>query len=91
MSKLINGKSILVAAALGGFLLFTGAPATRAQDHDRDRQCEQRIHKAEAKLQKEIERHGEQSRQAEKRRHELEQVRQSCHRDHDHDHDNDRH
>jgi hypothetical protein len=87
--KLTNGKSAVLAAALGGVLLFAGAPATRAQDHGRDEKCEQRIHKAEAKLQKEIARHGEQSRQAEQRRQELEQVRQSCHRDHDHD--NDRH
>jgi len=83
--KLTNGKFAMLAAALGGVLLFAGAPATRAQDHDRDEKCEQRIHNAEAKLQKEIARHGEQSRQAEKRRHELEQVRQSCHRDHDND------
>lgn len=85
MPKLTNGKSILLAAALGGVLLFAGAPAARAQY--REDQCEQRIRKAEANLHQEIARHGERSPQAERRRHELEQVRESCHRDHDRDHD----
>lgn len=81
MPRLTNGKSILLAAALGGVLLFAGAPAARPQY--REDQCEQRIRKAEANLHQEIARHGERSPQAERRRHELEQVRERCRRDRD--------
>jgi len=83
MSHKVNRwKNILFAAALGILLLVGGVARTQASD--RDRQCQQRIHRAEEKLQTEINRHGEHSRQAEKRRHELEQVRRSCGGDRDH-------
>jgi hypothetical protein len=42
--------------------------------------CERRIHQAEENLRVAIERHGEHSRQAEKRRHELDEVHRSCDR-----------
>ena len=42
--------------------------------------CERRIRNAEMHLQQAVQRHGQHSRQAETRRHELERARQSCHR-----------
>ena len=54
---------------------------------DRDDKCERRIHQAEEKLRDAIHRHGENSKQAHKRREELEDVRRRCGRDRDHDHD----
>ena len=66
-----------------------------AQARDRDDKCEKRVHKAEVNLQKAERRHGANSRQAQNRRHELEEARERCrHREHDgdrdHDHDHDR-
>ena len=82
MSHNVNRwKNILFVPALGLLLLAGGVARTQASDNDRH--CEQRIHKAEEKLRKEIDRHGEQSRQAEKRRHELEEAKRSCGGDHD--------
>jgi hypothetical protein len=53
-----------------------------------DERCERRVHQAEEKLRQAIDRHGEHSKQAHKRREELENVRRSCgYHDHDHDHD----
>ena len=69
-------KNFLFVLALGVLLLISGAILTRAADHDSN--CRKRIHKAEEKLRKEIDRHGERSQQAEKRRRELEEVRRSC-------------
>jgi Flp pilus assembly protein TadB len=61
-----------------------------AQARDRDDKCEQRIHKAEENLRKAERKHGPNSRQVQKRRHELEEAREHCRhvgdRDHDHDH-----
>ena len=74
-------KSILFVPALGVLLLAGGVARTQASDNDR--QCQQRIHRAEEKLRKEIDRHGEHSRQAEKRRHELEEAQRSCGGDRD--------
>ena len=72
------------AVFLAGVFMVSSAGMLMARDHD-DR-CEQRIHKAERNLQKEVDRHGEHSRQAEKRRHELEEAREKCGHDRDHDH-----
>jgi len=66
----------------------SGALLAIDRDHDRDRKCEEKIHKAEDNLQKAIRKHGEHSRQAKQKRHQLEEARERCHdRDHDHDHD----
>jgi len=81
-------KSILFVPALGVMLLAGGVARTQASDNDRH--CDQRIHKAEDNLRKAVDRHGEHSSQAEKRRHELEESKRSCGGDHDHDHDHDR-
>jgi len=80
-------KTTLLAAVFGAFLLVGSVAPALARD--RDDECRERIHKAEARLRHEIERHGEHSRQAEKRRHELERARERCGRDRDRDHDHD--
>jgi hypothetical protein len=55
---------------------------------DRDDRCERQVRKAELNLEKAVRRHGEHSRQAEQRRHQLEEARERCHHgDHDRDHD----
>jgi hypothetical protein len=80
------GKTIL-CAMLGASLTAGVAMPARADD-----KCSRDIHKAEENLQKAVQKHGEHSRQAEDRRHQLEAVRERCKaHDHDHDHDNDHH
>jgi hypothetical protein len=59
------------------------APAALAEEHH-DR-CEQRIHNAEAKLHRAIRKHGEDSKQARRRREDLERARHECGMDRDHD------
>ena len=82
MSHKVNRwKNILLVAASGVLLLVGGVARTQAGDSDR--QCQQRVHRSEEKLRKEIDRHGEHSRQAERRRHELEEARRSCGGDRD--------
>jgi hypothetical protein len=78
-------------AALVIFAFLGGAVPTRAldRDHDNDRKCEQRIRNAENKLQQAIRKHGERSRQAQNRRHDLEEARERCRRAHDRDRDHD--
>lgn len=57
-----------------------------ARADDRDRKCERRIHQAEEKLRDAVNRHGEGSRQAQKRREQLEEERRRCGDRHDMDH-----
>ena len=99
---MLTGKlreTALLATVFGAFLLvgcgphygrrsgLGGVAPTRAGD--RDHECRERIDKAEAKLRREIDRHGEHSRQAEKRHFELERARERCGRGRDRDHDRD--
>jgi hypothetical protein len=82
MSHKVNRwKKILFVPVLGVLLLAGGV--ARMQGGDNDRRCDQRIQKAEENLRKAVERHGEQSSQAEKRRHELEEAKRSCGGDRD--------
>jgi len=81
--------ALLTVAGLGGSSL-------PARADDRDNRCEKRIHQAEDNLRDAVQRHGEDSKQARKRRQELEEVKRQCpdHHDmdhHDHDHDHDQH
>jgi len=65
----------------------------QARADDRNEKCERQIHQAEDKLRDAIQRHGEGSKQAHKRREQLEEVRRKCggqDRDH-HDDDRDHH
>jgi len=80
-------KTLCIALLSVAGLVGSSVPA-RA---DRDEGCEKRIHQAEDKLRDAIQRHGENSKQAHKRREQLEEARRRCgYRDHDHDHDHDR-
>jgi len=82
-------KMLCIASLTIAGLLASSIPASA--DDDRHEQCERRIHQAEDKLHEAVQRHGEDSKQARKRREQLEQVRRNCgdrdHHDHDHDHD----
>src|SRR5258708_1760785 len=74
-STKLFGKATLAAAALGGFLLFAGAPSAKA-NHWED--CDRRVDRAEWKLHEAIEHHGYYSRQADHWRHELREERERC-------------
>jgi hypothetical protein len=59
-----------------------------------DEKCEKRVHQAEDKLRDAIQRHGEDSKEARKRRAELEDAKRHCpdyHEHHDMDHHDDPH
>ena len=85
MQQILFRTKLWIAAFIAlGFM--AGTIPARAYDRDDDRKCERRIHKAEENLERAVRRHGEHSRQAEARRHELEEARERCHH-----HDGDRH
>lgn len=68
-------------------LVGTSVPLHADDAHER---CEKRIHRAEEKLHQAVNRYGENSRQAHKRREQLEDARRKCgYRDHNQDHDRD--
>ena len=85
---------ILCLALLTIGLVGPSLPA-RADDRDeRHERCERRIHRAEDKLRDAVQGHGEDSRQARKRREELEEAKRRCGDHHDmdhHDSDHDQH
>lgn len=78
MANRFANRVILAAAMVGSLLLWSPA---RIQARDRDDRCERRVHKAEENLRRAERRHGEHSRQAEDRRHQLEEAREKCGRD----------
>jgi len=82
----MKGKYGVLAAILAAVFLFGSAAPVRALDRDDDR-CHRRIEQAERNLDKAVRKHGEHSRQAEQRRHQLEEARERCRHDHDRDHD----
>jgi hypothetical protein len=94
-----RGQTTLLAAVFGAFLLVgcgthpgrRSGPGgvARTPAGDRDHACRERIQKAEAKLRREIDRHGEHSRQAQKRRYELDRELERCGRGRDRDRDRD--
>jgi hypothetical protein len=65
-----RGVTVLGVAAL----LSMGSVSAVAADR-----CERRVRKAEMQLQQAVQRHGEHSRQAQKKRRNLEQIRATCH------------
>ena len=69
---------LLAAAALSTFLLLGGLPAARADERHEQHECRERMEKAETKLEKEIRKHGRRSRQADKRRADLNAARERC-------------
>jgi len=85
MARII--RIVCVALLTVGGLVGSSLPA-RADD-----KCDRDIHRAEDKLREAVEKHGEHSKQAEKRRRERDEVRRRCgdRRDEHHDMDRDRH
>jgi hypothetical protein len=85
-------KTSLVTALAGGFMFVGNATNVRADDRE---SCYQNVQNWERKLDRDVERHGADSRQAKHDRHEMEEARDSCQRrfgDYDRDrehHDND--
>ncbi len=69
-------KNVLLVALVGAALAVAGSNMSPAADHDSD--CRKRIHVAEERLQKAIDRHGEHSLEAEKCRHDLDDVHRDC-------------
>ncbi len=80
MTRIIRILCVALLAIAG--LVGSSLPA-RAED-----KCDRDIHKAEQRLREAVDKHGEHSKQAEKRRQELEEVKHRCgdHHDMDHDH-----
>jgi len=89
MTIIHRKKTGILTALLGACLLLSGA--LPAQGRDRDDQCERKIHQAEERLNQAIRRHGEHSRQARDRHHQLEEQRERCKREHERHHDRDHH
>jgi hypothetical protein len=74
----MNARTLLVAAALGGAMLFAGAGTAEAR-HDRyDRNCARKISREEDRLRRDIRRHGPFSRQARNRRARIAQLYRQC-------------
>ncbi len=93
MTRTIKIFCVALLSVVG--LLGTTLPA-RADD-DRHSRCERRVHDAEVRLRNAMQRYGDDSRQAHRRREQLEQQRRSCpeyrgerHEDMEH-HDHDQH
>jgi hypothetical protein len=86
--KNIVGPSLCGAMLSACLIAGTAIPAHA----DQDDKCRHDIHRAEQNLDKAVRQHGEHSRQAEERRHQLEEVRERCHmRGERHDDDNREH
>ena len=80
--KRVIGSTILGAVLSASLLLGAAIPASA----DQDDHCRHDVQRAERNLDKAVRKYGEQSRQAEDRRHQLEEVRERCHmRGDDHD------
>jgi len=80
-------KNAAVSTALSLCLLAAVATPAHADRDDRNDRCRRDVQKAEERLQKAVRKHGEHSRQAEDRRHQLEETRERCHmRGDDRDH-----
>jgi hypothetical protein len=78
MTRMIRILCIALLTIAG--LVGSSLPA-RADD-----KCERRIHQAEDRLRDAVQRHGENSKQAQKRRQELEEAKRRCGDHHDGDH-----
>jgi len=81
-------KSALASVLAGGLLLLGGATTVRADSVDN---CSRNVDKWEDRLERDIQRHGVDSRQANHDRHELGEARESCERrfgNNWHDHEN---
>jgi hypothetical protein len=80
--KKITRKAAVLTVLLGGLVVLGGAATTfRAADD-----CYRRIDQQEYKLQRDIDRHGFHSRQADHDRQKLAELRERCGRYHGYDH-----
>jgi hypothetical protein len=83
MQRRIDGnprlaRSVIAAAIVGTFLLFIGLSATQLAHADARTRCQHRIEHARARLDHEIQRHGQHSPQADAAWHDLRAERQRC-------------
>ena len=69
-------RAVPAIAAMGAMFLFAGVPQLRADDDHRE--CRERIERAQHKLEREVAKHGEGSRQANRARHDLNAQREHC-------------
>ncbi len=78
--KATGWRGTLVSAALGGALLLgvSFVPSGTAQARDRDDQCFERLRREESKLDRDANRHGFFSRQAQNDRRRIQQLRGQC-------------
>jgi hypothetical protein len=78
----------ILCLALFTTIGLVGSSLPARADDDHHEKCEKRIHDAEAKLQDAVQRKGEDSKEARKRRAELDQAKHDCpdmdHHDMDH-------
>lgn len=81
----MKGNSIVLAIVLGALVMFGGAGATQAASRDRDDACYRKVREEERELNRAIERHGFNSRQANHERRDLEKARDKCHIQRDRD------
>jgi len=66
------------ALVLAAIMTISGAGVLQATAEN----CSERVHKAEHNLQEAVRKHGEHSRQAEQKRHELDEARAHCGHEH---------
>lgn len=71
------GKTALAALVAGALWFFVAVPRVHADNDDR-RRCQQAVEKAEARLDRAIEKRGEHSHEAEDRRRDLNAERERC-------------
>jgi hypothetical protein len=89
MTRTIRILAVALLTIVG--LVGTTLPA-RADDRDERRaRCETRIHQAHERLESAVKRYGEDSRQARKRREQLEEQKRNCPDYHEEHHDMDHH
>src|SRR5579863_1671770 len=88
LAKQFLGR-IIITTALGSGLLLASAALPARADRDWSDDCHKRLEETRSRLDRDIARHGEQSRQAARDRDRMEEERKWC-RDHHADWDHDR-
>jgi hypothetical protein len=79
----------LVTALTGGLMFFGNVTKVRADDRE---SCYQNVQNLERKLERDVDRHGADSRQAKHDRHELDEARENCQKRYgDYDRDREHH
>jgi len=82
-------RTSLVTALAGGFMFFGNATNVRADDKE---SCYQNVQNLERKLERDVDRHGADSRQAKHDKREMDEARDNCQRRYgDYDRDRDHH